>query len=242
MGRFREAAILTLMLAIASTVGQPLQSRPEQSFVDAGTIRQSVSNKLQKNKLLTRAELAAILVEAFDVEDRQSSHVRLSHQLKSVNDVPANHWAYLEIQSVIQTGVMTTYPGGNFRPNQTVTRAEGFAAIAQAYGATPPSPQEAEIILKRFPDAREVPDWAKPSLASVISKGWVNVSEDLRLDPDKPLTRGDVAHTLSIYLSQHPTYQRQQSHTTFDNVAISSTGFTLKTPFIQTAQLNMMNP
>lgn len=226
MGRFREAAILTLMLAIASIVGQPLQSSPEQSSVNAGIIRQTMSNKLQKNKLLTRAELATILVETFDIEDRQALHVQFPHQARAVNDVPAHHWAYSEIQSVVQTGVMTTYPGGNFRPDQTVTRAEGFAAIAQASGAAPPSPQEADAILKQFPDAEAIPAWAKPSLASVLSKGWVNLREDLRIEPDQPLTRGDVAHTLSIYLSQHPV--RQRSRTIIDNFAISSIGIRLR--------------
>lgn len=219
MGRFREAAILTLMMAIASIVGQPLQSSPEQNSVDAGIIRQTMSNKLQKNKLLTRAELAAILVETFDIEARQSMHVEFPPQAKTVNDVPTSHWAYADIQSVVQTGVMTPYSGGNFRPDQTVTRAEGFAAIAQAYGAAPPSPQETDTILQPFPDAEEIPDWAKPSLASVITKGWVNVREDLQIDPEKPLTRGDVAHTLSVYLSQHPG--RQRSRTAIGHFAIS---------------------
>jgi len=223
MGRFREAAILTLMMAIASTVSQPLQPSTESKSVDAGVIRQTMGSKRQKNQSLTRAELASILVQTFNVEDRRSQHIRFPRQSSSVKDVPPFHWAYPEIQSVVQTGVMTTFPGDNFRPDQTVTRAEGFAAIAQAYGEPPLSPHTAEAILKNFPDGEEIPEWAKPSMAILLSKGWVNLRDDLSIDPDKPLTRGDVAHTLSVYLSQHPT--RQRSRTDLEDFSIISVGF-----------------
>jgi len=223
MGRFREAAILTLMMAIATTISQPLQFRPEQHSVDAGLIRQTLGSSLQKDRSLTRAELAFILVKSFDIEERRSMHVRYPSHSPSLKDVPPVHWAYSDIQSVVQTGVMTPFPGAEFRPDQTVTRAEGFAAIAQAYGAAPPSAPEANTILQEFPDAQEVPDWAKPSLAALLTKGWVNVREDRTIDPDAPLTRGDLAHALSIYLSQQSS--PGQLRTGFEALSVVSASF-----------------
>lgn len=204
MGRFREAVVLTLMLATVSTIGQlrPLIN-PEQQVVEAGIMSRAPDGSFQSEASLTRAELAAILVKTFDIERRRSWHMQQNWRDQGLQDVSPFHWAYLEIQSVIQTGVMTTFPGDRFLPNQTVTRAEGFAAIAQAYGSPPPPTEVSEHILERFPDGETVPPWARPSMASVVTKGWVSLRDDQRIAPQEPLTRGDVARALSLYLSQN---------------------------------------
>lgn len=203
MGRFRDAVVLTFMLAGVSIAGQlePLVN-PVQKVVDAGVMTLEEDGTFREEDTVTRAELAAILVKAFDVEQRRTWHVRNNWSQVDVDDVLPSHWAYLEIQSVVQTGVMTTYEDDRFRPNQTVTRAEGFAAIAQAYGRNKLSQAEAAKILQDYPDAHDIPYWARPSLASVISKGWVNFKGDFRIAPEDPMTRGDIARALSLYLSQ----------------------------------------
>lgn len=204
MGRFREAIVLTLMLATISAISQvrPLIN-PEQQVVEAGIMSRAPDGSFRTEEPLTRAELASILVKAFDIEQRRVWHTQQTWRSHNLEDVSPFHWAYLEIQSVIQTGVMTTYPGDRFMPDQTVTRAEGFAAIAQAYGSNPPSTEASESILKRFPDGQTVPEWARPSMASIVSKGWINLRENQRIAPQEPLTRGDVARALSLYLSQN---------------------------------------
>ncbi len=203
MGQFREAVVLTMMLASVAAVGQvhPLIN-PVQQVVDAGLMSRAADGSFRAEETITRAELATILVRAFDVEQRRGWHVQSSWQSTDIQDVSPLHWAYLEIQSVIQTGVMTTYAGDRFRPDQTVTRAEGFAAIAQAYGGKPPTPEKANAILRAYSDSESIPDWARPSIAAVASKGWVNVKHDSRIAPEEPMTRGDIARALSVYLSQ----------------------------------------
>ena len=47
------------------------------------------------------------------------------------SDVPSNHWAAEAIKAVAGAGIMSGYPDGTFRPEQTVTRAELAAAIAK---------------------------------------------------------------------------------------------------------------
>jgi len=205
MGQFREAIVLTLMLASVAVVGQvhPLIN-PVQQVVDAGLMSRSADGSFRAEETITRAELATILVRAFDVEQRRGWHVQSSWQTTAIQDVSPLHWAYLKIQSVIQTGVMTTYAGDRFMPDQTVTRAEGFAAIAQAYGGKTPTPERTNAILKAYSDSDSIPAWARPSIAVVASKGWVNVKHDFRIAPEEPLTRGDIARALSVYLNQQP--------------------------------------
>ncbi|MBE9098782.1 S-layer homology domain-containing protein [Vacuolonema iberomarrocanum] len=204
MGRFREAVVLTLMLATVSAIGQvhPLIN-PERQVVEAGIMSRAPDGSFRAEASLTRAELASILVKTFDIEQRRVWHTQQTWHSTDLEDVSSFHWAYPEIQSVIQTGVMTPYAGDRFLPNRTVTRAEGFAAIAQAHGSAPPPMEISENILERFPDGQSVPEWAKPSMATVVRKGWITLKEDQRIAPQEPLTRGDIARALSLYLSQN---------------------------------------
>ncbi|MEO1209213.1 MAG: S-layer homology domain-containing protein [Cyanobacteria bacterium J06638_20] len=205
MGRFREATVLTLMLATVSAIGQihPL-IYPERQVVEAGIMSPEPDGNFRAEASLTRAELASILVKTFDIEQRRIRHTQQTWSRSTdLEDVSTLHWAYPEIQSVIQTGVMTPFPGDRFMPDQTVTRAEGFAAIAQAHGEVTPPIEVSETILERFPDGQNVPEWARPSMASIVRKGWITLKEDQHIAPQEPLTRGDIARALSIYLSQN---------------------------------------
>lgn len=205
MGRFREATVLTLMLAAVSAIGQVhLLINPERQVVEAGIMAPAPDGNFRAEASLTRAELASILVKTFDIEQRRIQHTQQAWSRSTdLKDVSSLHWAYPEIQSVIQTGVMTPFSGDRFMPDQTVTRAEGFAAIAQAHGGATPPIEVSETILERFPDGQSVPEWARPSMASIVRKGWITLKEDQRIAPQDPLTRGDIARALSIYLSQN---------------------------------------
>ena len=40
------------------------------------------------------------------------------------NDIDASHWAYTNVQTLVNDGTVSGYGDGSFRPNGTVTRAE----------------------------------------------------------------------------------------------------------------------
>jgi len=50
-----------------------------------------------------------------------------------VRDVPPNHWAYQAIRELVRLRILEGFPGGEFKPNDTLTRAEFAQAIARAY-------------------------------------------------------------------------------------------------------------
>ena len=90
-----------------------------------------------------------------------------------------------------------------FFPNQRVTRAEALAIFAQAYGVFQfPDPSISEILAK-YPDASEIPSWARKSIATALYEGFVNVDiATNKINPLKPMTRGDIAYALSKYLER----------------------------------------
>ncbi len=98
---------------------------------------------------------------------------------------------------------MTGYREGEFFPNQRVTRAEALSIFAQAYGVFQFPEEDIETVLSRYPDAGEIPAWAKKAIATALYEGFVNVDPTTNeINPLEPMTRGDMAYVLSQYLAR----------------------------------------
>ena len=180
-----------------------------QPAIPSDLIQQVVAAKLMTNysdgnfyteRLISRAELASIMVKAFRLDKRQA----ISKENLVVPDVAPSNPAFNDIQIVLKTDIMKGYRGNMFFPNQKVTRAEALAIFAQAYGVFQFPDDTVNEILASHPDAQTIPDWAKKAIATVISEGFVNTDAQGNIAPLQPMTRGDMAYVLSKYL------QRQQ--------------------------------
>ncbi|AFY50273.1 putative S-layer protein [Nostoc sp. PCC 7524] len=172
-----------------------------QQVVAARLMTNSPDGNFHPERLMSRAELATILVKAFHLDKREAAKQEKSI---SVPDVPPSHWAYRDIQIVLKTDVMRGYRGNLFFPNQRVTRAEGLAIFAQAYGVFQFGDDTVNEILASYPDATSIPNWARRAIATVVTEGFINTDNQQNISPLRPMTRGDMAHVLSKYL------QRQQ--------------------------------
>ncbi|MBE9184985.1 S-layer homology domain-containing protein [Microcoleus sp. LEGE 07076] len=197
--------LVCVFLAIALTQGVPTVVEAQQIIdpiervVSAGLMNKDPSGNFNAEGLVSRAELAVILVKTFGLERRktaQKSDVELP-------DVPKSYWAYSAIQTAFKTGTMSGYRDGMFFPNQRVTRAEALAIFAQAYGIFQFSDATITEILAKYPDAGEIPSWARKSMATALNEGFVNVEFGTnKINPLKPMTRWDIAYALSKYLER----------------------------------------
>ncbi len=78
-----------------------------------------------------RDEFAAIIRKAFDQPP--------TRQIQSgavYKDVPTNYWATRPIEEAYQQGFMSGYPGGYFRPNQSVSKVEAIVALNKGLNLT----------------------------------------------------------------------------------------------------------
>ncbi len=182
-----------------------VEEKPQNSAQSSKAIQRVVTAKLMTNysdgnfyaeKLMSRAELAAIMVKTFALDKRN-----LPSEDVEVADVPSSHWASKDIQTVLKTGIMKGYRGNLFFPNQRVTRAEGLAIFAQAYGVFQFSDDTVNEILSTYSDKESIPNWAKKAIATVVTEGFID-SWQPQLSPLKPMTRGDMAYVLSQYLER----------------------------------------
>lgn len=201
---FCTIVLLHCPIAIVQAQAQPaLQpANPIEQVVAAGLMLNYPDGEFHPELFINRAELASILVKAFQLDKRAGAKREV---LIEVQDVPASYWAFKDIQTVLKTGIMKGYRGNMFFPNQKVTRAEAFAIFAQAYGVFQFPDNTVEEILAKYPDAASIPSWAKKSLATVLNEGFVNTDEQNNIHPLQPMTRGDMAYALSNYLQQQQT-------------------------------------
>ncbi|MBE9216328.1 S-layer homology domain-containing protein [Plectonema cf. radiosum LEGE 06105] len=189
-----------------------LEEQPQNTPQSSNAIKQVVAANLMTNysdgnfypeRLVSRAELATIMVKTFRLDRRN-----IPPEDVTVADVPSSHWAYKDIQTVLKTGIMRGYRGNLFFPNQRVTRAEGLAIFAQAYGVFQFSDDTVTDILSNYSDVESIPNWARRAIATVVAEGFINDTQG-KLNPLKPMTRGDIASVLSEYLER----QQQQPNT-----------------------------
>lgn len=113
--------------------------------------------------------------------------------------VPADsrrHRAAPAIRRVMQQGLMKGVGQGRFAPEVPLTRAQVATLLDRAL----PPIQVSVDIDAEFRDGRQVPAWARESMARMRARGLVSGYEDGTLRPDRTLTRGELATLLSRFM------------------------------------------
>ncbi len=138
--------------------------------------------KFKPEGSITRAELCSMLAKT-----RPSPYLPKSVKFKDLK----KHWATKYIAQAVEEGAVKGYPNGTFKPNGLVTRAEGVAIIARF--AKLPS---AAVLEAPFPD---VPGrfWAAKEIMAAREAGMLKFLEGKRFEPNKKMTRAEVAEILS---------------------------------------------
>ncbi|MBW4651235.1 MAG: S-layer homology domain-containing protein [Kastovskya adunca ATA6-11-RM4] len=177
-------------------------STPIEEVVAAKLMSPYPDGNFRPEQILSRAELATILVKAFNLEQRTPTQ----QTAIALQDVPPSHWAYKDIQLALKNNIMTGYREGRFFPNQRVSRAEAFSIFAQAYGVFQFPEDSVTELLSRYPDADQIPAWARKSIVTALYEDFVNIDPATnQINPLEPMTRGDMAYALSKYLERQQT-------------------------------------
>lgn len=137
------------------------------------------------NDPVTRAQFAAILLKAFPNAPRVNTPINFA-------DVPGNYWGLQAIQNAYATGFLAGFPGGTFRPNDNIPRAQVLVSLSN--GLKYASTQPADSLLQAYTDASSIPDYARNSIAAATERRIVVNYPDVRfLNPNQTATRADVA-------------------------------------------------
>ncbi len=174
-GRFADSQNHWAGACINGMAAQGLmQGYPNGSFQPEGT--------------MTRAEFAAVIVKAYPAPSVQSA--------PNFIDVPQSFWAKGVIQQAYERGYLAGYPNRQFRPNQTITRAQALTILAQAEQLTLPAETD-DILMRSFDDHSAIPNYARSSIAATTAANLVvNYPKLSELRPQAAIARGEVAALL----------------------------------------------
>lgn len=106
---------------------------------------------------------------------------------KNYPDVPANYWAYKQIQSLTDEDVLVGYPDGNFKPDETATRAEFAAMVIKAL-------HQDKAPLKKTFEFKDVPYkyWAFNVIQRAINFDLIKNTPDNTFRPEDTVTKSEA--------------------------------------------------
>ncbi len=108
---------------------------------------------------------------------------------KTFSDIDSSHWAYENVMKMVQKGIITGYPDGTFRPDETINRGEFCVLLSKA--------AKLDIVFENNPQ-----HWAMPYINAVKDNTWTYNSWYLNDNNfDLPVNRGEAAIGLcDVYL------------------------------------------
>jgi S-layer homology domain len=138
---------------------------------------------------ITRAEFAALLNKAFDLQPIRES--------RSFADVPPNYWAASVIDKAYRAGFLAGYPNNTFGPTQNIIRIESLVALVNGSKLQPDG--TASRVDELYTDSAQIPSYGRNAIIAATQK-CVSVSvsypTDKTYDPNRIATRADVAASL----------------------------------------------
>lgn len=112
---------------------------------------------------------------------------------KDFNDLPQNHWAYKQIQTLSDFGVVVGYPDGSYKPDANVTRAE-FATMAIKALDQQNAELKSTVVFSDLPDTH----WAYGMVERGVMFDLIKGNPDGTFDPNGNVSRG---HALSVVVN-----------------------------------------
>jgi hypothetical protein len=158
--------------------------------VISGIVKGYTDGTFRPNATVTRAEFAVMLMNALKPQGNGA-------ELKFTDNVKIGAWAQKAVAQAVQADIIKGNKDGSFRPNAEVTRAEMAVMIAKALGQS----VEANAATG-FADDRDIPAWAKGSVAIVKQAGIVQGKSGNKFAPQDNATRAEAVTVLLKMLAQ----------------------------------------
>ncbi len=154
-----------------------------------GVINPSATTGLyEPNRDMTRAEFMRYINRAFHFTEKVSI---------SYADVPTNAWYYETIQIAKKYGYINGVGDNRMDPEGKVTREQAAVIIGRLFKADPGNISPSDL---PFTDRAQMAGWSAGYIKAVADKGFLAGYTDGSFQPDRVVTRGEVAKILYYYL------------------------------------------
>lgn len=151
------------------------------NMFELGIIKGVSDTEFKPDDIITRAEFAAIIVNAFDIKGAEED--------VEFADVQKDDWFYESIMNAAAAGIVSGYDG-RFNPEAGITREEmaKICCDAYLYSGLDDIPAASELI---FTDDDKISDWAKDFVNKAASAGLIVGMDDGSFAPSDSATRAE---------------------------------------------------
>lgn len=152
-------------------------------------------NKTKQSLLIVFLSLILVSISAYAVEPTDIS----------------NHWAQDYILSLVNNEVMETYTGGQFKPEQSITRGGFAVALAKQLNLVPDNNN-------RFEDIKGYPGYNM--INSLVNEDIINGYPDKTFRPNNSITRAEMVTIMirSLGITSNEVTIKLDNHKSFDDV------------------------
>lgn len=224
MKKLWMALAATLLLSVSAMAASTtdFSDFPEQGDWRYDALSAAVENKLlngdngkiMSDESMTRAQMAAILVRAFQGQT--------AADLSRFTDVSKDAWYFNELSKAVYMGIFQG-DGNTMRPNDPISRQEAFLVLSRAFSMKAAN----TAVLSPYADAAQVSSWAKAGMAAMVETGYVKGHNNL-LNPTGNITRAEFAVTMDRMLETYITQSGTVTTLTDGSVMINIPNVTLK--------------
>lgn len=148
---------------------------------------------------ITRREYIVAVLKASNIEpeipDKKRSRRKAPEEIPPFADISPEDKDYYYIKEAHDLGIIHGRQRALFRPQETLTVAEGVTMLIRALGFETKAPNPGYYT--SFLDDRDIPIWAKDSV--YVAKE-IGILKGNRLNPNKPLTRAEASQLLVRFL------------------------------------------
>jgi hypothetical protein len=160
-------------------------------FIKLQLIKGYEDGTFKPNSPITRAEFAAILSRAFNIQGGSNTSV----VLKDIG----NSWAKEAIENLVAAGVIQGYGDGTFKPNNTITREEMVVMLSRIVNLNNLAKDRAKGNFNDLDGA-----YAASEIKAVAQAGIVSGKGDGRFDPKSNATRAEALQIILNVLKLNP--------------------------------------
>ncbi|MWV43923.1 DUF2252 domain-containing protein [Paenibacillus sp. HJL G12] len=148
------------------------------------------------DKVMSRAELTSLFTKAFALQEDQAS--------AGFSDVAAAAWYAGAIGAASKAGIVTGFPGGEFKPSEALTREQMAVMMVKAaeLAGKPLQRLSGAGAAVPFKDADRISGYAQTAVNLCREAGIIRGNPDGSFSPAAPVTRAEAAVMIKQLLQQ----------------------------------------
>ena len=163
-------------------------STPIKVLAARGIVKGVSDSKFAPDKTVTRAEFAAMLVRALNLE-------KVEYRDEFI-DVSKSDWFGSEVATAARAGIVKGDDQKRFNPNDSITRQEMAIMAVNAYRLLRGKGEYIEDNLSQFTDAGEISPWAREHVNEAVALSIIRGTPQKTINPKGTATRAEAAQVI----------------------------------------------